>query len=108
MLEEVAEMFMGPWGIAAAVLVGASTTGVGRRVFRHIAKASVRVGYEVSDRSSAAFGAAKEQLSGAASGAREQLFDVVSEAKADRSEGTKKSPKQAKRKESGEFDVEFS
>lgn len=89
MLEELSEMLLGPWGIAAALLVGAGTTGEGRKLVRKVAKGAIKAGFEIKEKSSDVLAEAKEQMS-----------DLVAEAKAEKpddEEGSKK-PARAKKK----------
>jgi hypothetical protein len=63
---------MGPWGIAALVLVGGIATEKGRKVLRDVTKSVVKAGYVVTKKSSAALGELKEEIA-----------DVVAEVKAE-------------------------
>ena len=63
---------MGPWGIAALVLVGGIATEKGRKVLRDVTKSVVKAGYVVTKKSSTALGELKEEIA-----------DVVAEVKAE-------------------------
>jgi hypothetical protein len=63
---------MGPWGIAALVLVGGIATEKGRKVLRDVTKSVVKAGYVVTKKSSTALGEIKEEIA-----------DVVAEVKAE-------------------------
>jgi hypothetical protein len=64
---------MGPWGIAAIALIGATTTDGGRKFLR--TAAIIKAGLIVKDKSSTVLGELKEQVA-----------DVVAEVKAEASE----------------------
>ncbi|HEY9681778.1 MAG TPA: DUF5132 domain-containing protein [Oculatellaceae cyanobacterium] len=63
---------MGPWGIAAIALIGATTTDGGRKLLRAAAKNVIKAGIIAKEKGSAAIGEVKEQLA-----------DVVAEVKAE-------------------------
>jgi hypothetical protein len=63
---------MGPWGIAAIALIGATTTDGGRKFLRSAAKNIIKAGLIVKDKSSTVLGELKEQVA-----------DVVAEVKAE-------------------------
>lgn len=65
---------MGPWGIAAIALIGATTTDGGRKFLRTAAKNLIKAGLIVKDKSSTVIGELKEQVA-----------DVVAEVKAEAS-----------------------
>ncbi len=65
---------MGPWGIAAIALIGATTTDGGRKFLRAAAKNLIKAGLIVKDKSSTVIGELKEQVA-----------DVVAEVKAEAS-----------------------
>jgi len=75
---------MGPWGIALAVLLGATLTESGRGVLRKITREVIRAGYVVSDKSSAVVGDLKEKTA-----------DLIAEVKAEQAESDGHSPKTA-------------
>jgi hypothetical protein len=66
---------MGPWGIAAIVLVAATATEKGRKTLRDVTKSVVKAGYVVTKKSSSAIGDLKEEIA-----------DVVAEVKAEQGE----------------------
>lgn len=63
---------MGPWGIAAIALLGATTTDGGRKLLRSAAKSAIRAGLIVKEKSSTVIGDLKEQFD-----------DVIAEVKAE-------------------------
>jgi hypothetical protein len=63
---------MGPWGIAAIALIGATTTDGGRKLLRSAAKNVIKAGIIAKEKGSEVFGEVKEQLA-----------DVVAEVKAE-------------------------
>jgi len=63
---------MGPWGIAAIALIGATTTDGGRKLLRSAAKSVIKAGLIVKEKSSSVLGEIKEQFA-----------DVVAEVKAE-------------------------
>jgi hypothetical protein len=63
---------MGPWGMAAIALIGATTTDGGRKLLRAAAKNAIRAGLMVKEKSSAVLGELKEQFD-----------DVIAEVKAE-------------------------
>jgi hypothetical protein len=54
---------MGPWLIALALAVGASTTPTGRRVLRKTVRGAVKAGYTVADKGTCVLAEAKERVS---------------------------------------------
>jgi hypothetical protein len=66
---------MGPWGIAIAILLGASFTKGGREVFRKVTRQVIKTGYVLSDKGTDALGDLKEKTA-----------DMIAEIKAEQSE----------------------
>lgn len=63
---------MGPWGIAAIALIGATTTEGGRKLLRTAAKGVIKAGLVVKEKSQTVIGEIKEQFD-----------DVIAEVKAE-------------------------
>jgi hypothetical protein len=70
MFEEIGELLLGPWGIAAALLLGAGATEDGRKAARKVAKGAIKAGYICVTKSQDFLAEAKERVS-----------DLVAEAK---------------------------
>lgn len=66
---------MGPWGIAALLVIGATATEQGRKTLRSVTKSVLKAGYVVTKKSSSAIGELKEEIA-----------DVVAEVKAEQGE----------------------
>jgi hypothetical protein len=75
MFEELAEIALGPWGIAILIAIGASRTDEGRKALRKTAKAAIRGGMYLAEKG-------KELAADVKSGATE----VVAEAEAEHRE----------------------
>jgi len=84
---------MGPWGIAALVLVAATATEKGRKTLRDVTKGVVKAGYVVTKKSSTALGELKEEIA-----------DVVAEVKAEQGEPAEEVKKVKSSKKAGETD----
>ena len=67
---------MGPWLLALALAVGASTTPTGRRVLRKTARGAVKAGYTVVDKGTCVLAEAKEKVA-----------DLVEEVRSEQQEG---------------------
>jgi hypothetical protein len=80
---------MGPWGIAAIALIGATATDGGRKLLRSAAKNVIRAGFYVKEKSSGLVGEVKEQLA-----------DVVAEIKTEVAEAKEESENGKKTKSS--------
>jgi hypothetical protein len=68
---------MGPWGIAAIALIGATTTDGGRKLLRSATKNVIKAGLIVKEKSSSVLGELKEQFD-----------DVIAEVKAETAESS--------------------
>jgi hypothetical protein len=67
---------MGPWGIALALLLGATMTEGGRKALRNATKQVIKAGYQLSDKSSSVIGELKEKTN-----------DMIAEVRAEQSDG---------------------
>jgi len=86
---------MGPWGIAAIALLGATATDGGRKLLRAAAKNAIRAGFYVKEKSSNLVGEVKEQLSDVVAEIKTEVAEAAKEAK-DESENGKKSKSSSK------------
>jgi len=75
MFEELAEIALGPWGIAILIALGASRTNGGRKALRQTAKTAIHGGFYLADKG-------KEMITDVKSSASE----VVAEAEAEHRE----------------------
>jgi hypothetical protein len=85
MFEDLAELLLGPLGLAALIVFGASRTSEGRRILKEATRGIVKAGYIVAEKSSDLIAEVKEQTS-----------DLIAEAKAENGAHTKAKPKTAK------------
>lgn len=80
---------MGPWGIAAIALIGATGTEGGRKLLRAAAKNAIRAGFYIKEKSSTVVGEVKEQLADVVAEVKQEVADAVQEAKEETENGKK-------------------